>query len=59
MAKFTYNNAKNASIGYIPFELNCSYYDQVLFKENINSHLRSCFANKLADQLKKLIKICY
>ena len=26
MAKFAYNNTKNASISYTPFELNCGYY---------------------------------
>lgn len=28
MAKFAYNNAKNAGTGYTSFELNCDYYTQ-------------------------------
>ena len=56
MAKFTYNNTKNASIGYTLFELNYGYYPRILFKEDINSCSISCFINKLAGKLKKLIK---
>ena len=57
MAKFTYNNAKNASTGYMPFELNYGYYPQILYKEEFN--LRSQFksADKLALELKQLIII--
>ena len=29
MAEFTYNNAKNASTGFTPFELNCRYHLRV------------------------------
>ena len=31
MAKFAYNNAKNASIGHISFKLNCDYYPQMSY----------------------------
>ena len=31
MAEFAYNNAKNASTGHTPFELNCGYYFQVSY----------------------------
>ena len=34
MAEFTYNNAKNASTGHTPFELNCYYHPRVSFKED-------------------------
>ena len=34
---FAYNNAKNASFGYISFELNCGYYLWVLYKEDFDS----------------------
>ena len=34
MAEFAYNNAKNASTGHKPFELNCGYHPHVSFKEN-------------------------
>lgn len=59
MAKFAYDNSKNASIGYVPFKLNCNYYLQILFKKNVNpqSQSQSKTANKLAAKLQKLIII--
>ena len=36
MAEFVYNNAKNAGISHTPFELNFSYYPQMLYKEDVN-----------------------
>ena len=36
MAKFAYNNTKNASIGHTPFELNCGYHFYVSFEEDTN-----------------------
>ncbi len=36
MAKFAYNNAKNASTGHTPFELNRGYHPQASYKEDIN-----------------------
>ncbi len=59
MAKFSYNNTKNASIGYTLFELNYGYHLQVLFKEDVNFRSRFCFANKLAKELRKLIENYY
>ena len=47
MAKFAYNNAKNATTGYMSFELNCSNHVCVLFKEDINP----CFWLKIIDKL--------
>ena len=58
MAEFTYNNTKNASTGYNLFKFNCGYYLKVLFEENIDPYLRSCFANKLVEELKELIEVC-
>ena len=58
ITELDYNNAKNASIGHIFFELNCGYYPKISFEEDVNSRLRSCFANKLAKELKKLMKGC-
>ncbi len=58
MAEFAYNNAKNASIGHTPFELNCDYYPRVFFEEDINPYSRSHSANKLAVELKELIEVC-
>ncbi len=58
MAEFAYNNAKNASTGDTPFELNCGYHSKVSFKENTDPHSRSRSANKLAEKLRKLIEVC-
>ena len=57
MAKFAYNNVKNASTSHTPFELNCSFHPRVFFKDDVDSCSRSCSANKLAKELKKLIDI--
>ncbi len=59
MAEFVYNNAKNASTGHTPFQLNCGYHPRVSFKEDFNLRLKSRSANKLAKELGKLIKVCY
>ena len=58
MAKFAYNNAKNTSIGHTPFEFNCGFHPQVSFEDNVNLWCRSCSANKLAKELRKLMDIC-
>ena len=57
MAKFAYNNTKSASIVHTPFKLSYGYHSKVLFKEDINSHLKSCSANKLAEEPRKLIEV--
>ena len=58
MAEFAYNNAKNISIGHTPFELNCSYHLKVFFKEDVDPCLKSRSANKLAEELRKLMEVC-
>ena len=58
MDKFIYNHAKNANTGHTFFELNCGYYSQVSFENDVNLCSRSCFASKLAKELKKLMNIC-
>ena len=55
MAKFVYNNAKNASINYTPFKLNCGYHPKVFFKKDIDPHSKSRSAYKLAKKLRKLM----
>ena len=57
MAEFAYKNAKNASTGHTPFELNCGYHSRVFFEEDIDSCYRFCSANRLAEKLRELIKI--
>ena len=57
IVKFAYNNTKNTSIGLTPFKLNCGYYPKVLFKKDVNPRLKSYSADKLAKELRKLIKV--
>ncbi len=59
MAEFIYNNAINANTGYTTFEFICGYHSKVSFKKNVDPYLRSCSANKLAKELRKLIEVCY
>ena len=58
MAEFAYNNVKNASTGHTPFKLNCTFYPQVFFEDDIDPCFRSCSDNKLAKELRELIDIC-
>ena len=58
MAEFAYNNAKNASTGHTPFELNYGFHLWVFFKDDVDLHSRSRSANKLANKLRKLMNIC-
>ena len=57
MAEFTYNNAKNASTSYTPFELNYGFHLKVSFKNNIDPHSRSCSTDKLVKELRELMDI--
>ena len=58
MAEFAYNNAKNASIGHMLLKLNCGFYLQVFFKDDIKLCSGARFANKLAKEIKEPIDIC-
>ncbi len=58
MAEFAYNNAKNASTGHIPFELNYGYHPKVSFEEDVDPHTRSRSINKLAEELRELMEVC-
>lgn len=55
MAKFIYNNAKNASTSYMFFELNYDYQPYVSYKKDIDPYFKSKLADDLASELKKLI----
>ena len=48
IAKFAYNNAKNASIGHTLFKLNFGYYSRILYKDDVNSRSKSKLVDKLA-----------
>ena len=58
MAKFAYNNAKNASFNFIQFELNCNYYAQMSYKKNVDFYSKSKSANKLLAEPKELMIVC-
>lgn len=58
MAKFAYNNIKNTSTIYTPFELNYNHHLCVFFENKADSCLRFRFTNKQAKELRKLISIC-
>ena len=58
MAKFAYNNTKNASTGYTPFELNCGYHPRVSYEEDIDSCSKSKSADDLAKELRELMAMC-
>ena len=58
MAEFAYNNAKNASTGYTPFELNCRYYPRVSYEEDLDLRSKSKTAEELSSKLRKLMIIC-
>ena len=55
MAEFAYNNAKHASMGYIPFELNCRYHPCVSYEEKVKPRSKSKVVNELNKELRNLI----
>ena len=55
MAEFAYNNAKNASIGHTPFELNCGYHPRMSYKEEVDPHSKWKSADKLSAELRELM----
>ena len=57
MAKFTYNNTKNASTGHMLLELNYSYHLQISFEEDTHPFYQSKIADKLLIKLEKLITV--
>ena len=58
MAEFAYNNAKNASTGHTPFELNCGYHPRVSFEEDTDPRSRSKSADELSAELRDLMTVC-
>ena len=55
MAKLTYNNTKNISTSYIPFELYCDYHLCVFYIKDFDPCFKKKTLDKLANKLKKLI----
>ncbi len=58
MAEFAYNNAKNASIGHTPFELNCGFHPRATYKEDVDTWSKSNARDKLATKLRELATVC-
>ena len=58
MAEFAYNNAKNTSTSHTPFELNCGYYPQMSYEEEVDPRSKSKSADKLSAELRELMIVC-
>ena len=58
MAEFAYNNAKNASTGFTPFELNCRYHPRVSYEEDLDPRSKSRTAEELSSELRELMTVC-
>ncbi len=57
MAKFAYNNVKNANTSYLSFELNCSFYSQAFYEEDVDSYSQLKSVDKLANELRELMVV--
>ena len=55
MAKFTYNNAKNASTSHTLFKLNCGYHPWMSYKEEVNPRSQFKLVDELWAELKELM----
>ena len=58
MAEFAYNNAKNASTGHTPFELNCGYHPWMLYKKDVDPRSQSRLADEQLMELRELMIVC-
>ena len=58
IAKFAYNNAKNASTSHTPFELNYGYHPRMSYKEDVDPRFQSKSADKLSAELRELMIVC-
>ena len=58
MAEFAYNNAKNASTGFTPFELNCGYHPRLSYKKDLDPRSKSKTAEELSSKLRNLMAAC-
>lgn len=57
IGEFAYNNAKNVSIGHMPFKLNCNYYLLISYKADINFCSKFKTTKKLLSELSELMNI--
>ena len=58
MAEFAYNNAKNASTGHTPFELNCGFHPRMSYEEDVDPRSQSKSADELLAELRELMIVC-
>ena len=58
MAEFAYNNAKNASTGHTPFELNCGFHPRMSYEEDVDPRSQSKSADELSAELRELMIVC-
>ena len=57
MAEFAYNNTKNASTGYMFFELNWGYHPRVLYKKDFDPRSQSKTIQELSSELQKVMTV--
>lgn len=57
MAKFIYNNDKNANISHLSFEINYRFYFRIFYKDDINPQWKSKVVEKLTIKLKQLTAV--
>lgn len=55
--KFTYNNAKNASMSYNLFKLNYGFHVRIWYKEDVKPFSKLKAAIKLANQMQKFMSV--
>ena len=58
MADFAYNNARNTSISYTPFNLNFGYNPWVSYKEDVDLCSQSKLAGELLAKPRELMIVC-
>ena len=58
MAEFAYNNVKNASTGFMPFELNCKYHLWVSYEKDLNPRSQSKTIEELSSELWEFMTVC-
>ena len=58
MAKFAYNNAKNASTGHTTLELNCSYHPRISFEKDTDLCYWLKITDELSAKLRELMIVC-
>ena len=58
IAEIAYNNAKYASNGHTPCELNYGYHSWMSYEEDVNPRSQSKSADELSAELRELMIVC-